>query len=300
MHTETRDSIKKGSKSFFFASLFFSGETKGAAWRLYRWCRYVDDEVDSAPDLASARANLDRLTKATELAYVSRPTDGNFLALHEIAKKYGIPAIYPQELIKGMEMDVVGYEYQTVEDLRLYSYRVAGVVGLMMCHIMGVSHPRALSHAVDLGIAMQLTNIARDVAEDYDLGRVYLPAEWLDEQGLTRSNLLDSSHAPLVHDLRLQLLDEADKYYRSGLKGLRYLPLRAALAVSIAGLVYRHIGFKIRRSAAHEIRVRAITRFHEKLNLAVLGTLGVLGLVPSRLLNPWRRSDTLPVLGSHR
>ena len=300
MHTETRDSIKKGSKSFFFASLFFSGETKEAAWSLYRWCRYVDDEVDSAPDRVSAGENLDRLTRATELAYLVKPNDGNFLALHEIAKKYKIPAVYPQELIKGLEMDVMGYEYVALEDLRLYSYRVAGVVGLMMCHIMGVSHPRALAHAVDLGIAMQLTNIARDVAEDYDRGRIYLPAEWLEEQGLSRSKLLDPSHGPLVHDLRLRLLDEADRYYRSGLKGLRYLPLRAALAVSIAGLVYRHIGFKIRRLAAHEIRVRAITRLHEKLNLAVLGTLNVLGLVPSRLLNPWRRSEALPVLGSHR
>ena len=106
------------------------------------------------------------------------------MALQYIVRRYGIPAHYASELIEGMAMDVRGIRYANLRELLLYCYRVAGTVGLMMSHVMGLRDESALKHAADLGIAMQLTNIARDVTEDASMGRIYLPLDWLDEANI--------------------------------------------------------------------------------------------------------------------
>jgi phytoene synthase len=167
------------------------------------------------------------------------------------------------ELLAGMRMDVEGTRYASLEELKVYCYRVAGVVGLMMARVMGARDPRALLHARDLGEAMQLTNIARDVAEDERLGRVYLPQNWLTEYG--RVATVD------------RLLTEAERGYVSGLQGLPYLPLRAAWAVASAAFIYRDIGqiVRARLGDTDPWLKRAVVPFRRKLWGVLRGALAV-------------------------
>ena len=171
-------------------------------------------------------------------------------------------------------MDVAGYEYRSLADVELYSYRVAGVVGLMICHVVGVTDSAAHPHAVALGTAMQLTNIARDVREDFERGRVYLPSDWLDEAGVSQSRFWNEKER--VYTVVEKLLKRADELYEEGYAGLKYLPLRAALAVSIAGSIYSAIGHKTRAQGAAALDGRTVVSLPHKLWLVVTGTLRAL------------------------
>ena len=273
MPTEAQASIANGSKSFYLASLFFNRETRDASWHLYRWCRNVDDRIDLASDKDVALSRLAELRSATVMAFEeNRELDGEFAGLRSICSRYEIPIQYPLELIKGLEMDVSGHRYEKLDEVELYSYYVAGVVGLMMCHITGVSDRVAHRNAIDLGVAMQLTNIARDVAEDFERGRVYLPATWLREAGVDAGELMSARQRPRVYAVVLRLLDRADELYRSGYAGLKYLPFRAALAVSIAGSIYSAIGRKIRAGGPEILDQRVYVGFLHKLGLVLQGT----------------------------
>jgi 15-cis-phytoene synthase len=268
-----RQTIAKGSKSFYLASLFFTEETRDASWKLYRWCRSVDDRIDLAPDRETALARLSEVREHTENAMTTAATSApEFAGLKTICAQYAIPKKYPLELIAGLEMDVAGHKYENLNQVELYSYRVAGVVGLMICYITGVSSPSAHRNAVDLGTAMQLTNIARDVKEDFALGRIYLPGEWLTEAGVSSGALMDVSQRDRVYSVVLRLLDRADQLYASGYSGLRYLPFRAALAVSIAGSIYSAIGQKIRAAGPSALERRTIVSLPEKMALVLKGT----------------------------
>ena len=151
----SQQSIGKGSKSFALASLIFGKDIKNGAHLLYCWCRYADDYIDHAPK-GELHARLKTLEEETKKALDGNPSNiFAFQALATIHKKYKFPAHYPLELIEGMKMDVLGHHYQNLEDLELYCYRVASTVGLIMCHIMGISDEKALKHASDLGMAMQ-------------------------------------------------------------------------------------------------------------------------------------------------
>jgi len=176
-----------------------------------------------------------------------------------------LPREYPEELLNGMAMDAVGQRYETLEELLQYCHRVAGVVGLMMCHAMGIADDRATVHAGHLGIAMQLTNIARDVAEDWSRGRVYLPLEWLGPLPANDCPLDDSRVVPVVE----RLLCVADRYYASGDRGLACLDRRSRFAVRVARTVYADIGEAVRRTGCRPSAGRARTTRTQKL-LAVL------------------------------
>ncbi len=221
--------MSKHGKSFYFASLIFSrGDLKKIA-TLYRLCRYIDDCADELPEAESALAVASILT---DLENPRHETSFNLL-MKEV-EGWGVKREQIRELLLGAEFDVYGGEIKTEEDLMLYCYRVAGVVGLMMCPLIGVTSSQAHAHAIDLGIGMQLTNICRDVREDADRGRSYLPG------------------ADSLSDLELKkqikmTLDKADLYYRSAYEGLSYIPFRARFVIFLAGELYRHIGIKIRR-----------------------------------------------------
>ena len=167
---ECRDIIRKGSKSFSLAARLFDPATRDAAVFLYGWCRYCDDQIDREvrpEDPAELNRRLRSLKERTAEAFSFAPQqEPVFIALQYIVHRYAIPAYYALELIEGMAMDVRGTHYGTLKELLLYCYRVAGTVGLMMAHVMGLRDERALRHAADLGIAMQLTNIARDIIEE--------------------------------------------------------------------------------------------------------------------------------------
>jgi phytoene synthase len=211
-----------------------------------------------------------------------------FVALAHIARVHGVPGHYALELVEGLGMDVRRERYWTPEELGLYCYRVAGTVGLMMVHVMGVSHQRALRHAADLGIAMQMTNIARDILEDAALGRIYLPLLWLDEAGIPEAQLTQGRYRDALARVVGRLLDEADRRYRSGNEGLRYLPLRASVAVAVASSVYARIGGLVRSRRSHAWDERAVVSPLGKLAAVFRGLALVARTIPYRIFHHFR------------
>ncbi|MEM9069387.1 MAG: phytoene/squalene synthase family protein [Myxococcota bacterium] len=245
---ECRAILEKNSKSFALAAKWLPRDRQDDAAVLYAWCRRVDDAIDDAP-AGEAEGALESLWD--ELARVYG--DGSDLSLEgrafrEVAQRRSIPKHYPDELLRGMEMDVTGATYDSLDDLLLYAHRVAGVVGLMCCHVLGVRDDDALPHAAHLGWAMQLTNISRDVAEDWGLGRLYLPRQWLIEAGAAdplgsgASSSFPTELTDPAARVVARLLAIADGYYASAERGLAYLSPRVALAIDIARRVYAAIG----------------------------------------------------------
>lgn len=262
---QQKEAIRQGSKSFAVASLFFSRRQKEAAWSLYSWCRYCDDEVDEVPaDVARERlVSLRQQTRAC--AGPEQAPSFQFRGLQRVQQGYLIPSQYPLDLLKGMEMDVQGRHYETLAELEEYCYCVAGVVGLMMCHIMGVRSDRALPHAVAMGNAMQLTNICRDIREDFERGRIYLPRQWMESRGVDTADLMAPSQRWAIIEIQEKLLQRADQLYREGYAGLKYLSLRSSWAVLIAAKVYSHIGSRIRKDPERGLQKRIYVSFPRKL-----------------------------------
>jgi phytoene synthase len=288
---DCRDIITKGSKSFSLAARLFDPQTRDAAIFLYGWCRYCDDQVDEAGN-SSDREELERRLKAlrekTAAAFSSQPQqEPVFVALQYIVHRYGIPRHYALELIEGMAMDVRGTRYLTLRDLLLYCYRVAGTVGLMMSHVMGLREESALKHAADLGIAMQLTNIARDIIEDAAMGRIYVPLTWLDEAKIAHEQIAAPENRGKLTVINLRLLHEAERYYESGDAGLWHLSFRSACAVSAARHVYSEIGALLLKRGARAWDHRAYVTGPRKLLVVSRGVLRLVRSAPARLFKPW-------------
>lgn len=263
--------IQNGSKSFYLASLFFPRKVKTDCWVLYRWCRYCDDRIDDG----GTETDLEEIKEQTRAAVWEGEASEPFRSLGALCRDHDIPGKFPMELIEGFERDVQGVKIIDGRDLEKYSYHVAGVVGLMMSHIMGADMPKAAAAAVNMGNAMQLTNIARDIREDYLNGRVYLPQSWLEEAGIRESQLLSPDKREALFQVTRRLLTRADELYQDGYAGLKYLPFRAALAVSIAASIYSSIGRKILRLGPAAIDRRVFVTLPEKLVLVIEGTLRV-------------------------
>jgi len=283
--------IRKGSKSFSLAAKLFDSETRDAAFFLYGWCRYCDDQVDDAGKTASQdelAKRIKALKEDTAAAFsFAEQREPVFVALQYIVHRYGIPAHYALELIEGMAMDARGTRYNSLKELLLYCYRVAGTVGLMMSHVMGLRDESALKHAADLGIGMQLTNIARDIIEDAAMGRIYLPLSWLQEAQIPAAEVAAPEYREKLAMLSLRLLREADRYYRSGDAGLWYLSFRSACAVSAARQVYSEIGSLLLRKGARAWDQRIYVTGSLKLWVVIQGVLSLLRSVPGRLSRPW-------------
>jgi phytoene synthase len=286
--------ITVGSKSFSLAARLFGSETRDAAFFLYGWCRYCDDQVDQqdpGDGHEEPEKRLQALQTMTRSAFTEAPQrDPVFVALRYVAARYAIPEHYPLELLEGMAMDVRGERYRTFDDLLLYCYRVAGTVGLMMSHIMGVNDQSALRHAADLGIAMQLTNIARDVIEDADNGRIYLPLSWLEDAGIPPDEITLPRHRPKLAELAGRLLTEAERYYRSGDEGLRCLSFRSACAVTAARHVYSEIGTLVSKKGSGAWDDRCYVPTPRKLRVIAFGIFRALHSLPGRIGKPWSRA----------
>ena len=283
--------INKGSKSFSLAAKLFASDTRDAACFLYGWCRYCDDQIDDGgktENQAELAKRVKTLKENTDSAFsFAQQREPVFVALQYIVHRYGIPAHYALELIEGMAMDVRGTRYNSFKELLLYCYRVAGTVGLMMSHVMGLRDESALKNAADLGIAMQLTNIARDITEDAVMGRIYLPLSWLQEAQIPIAEVAAPEHREKLAMLSLRLLREADRYYRSGDAGLWHLSFRSACAVSAARQVYSEIGSLLLRKGARAWDQRTYVTGSLKLWVVMRGALSLLRSVPGRLSRPW-------------
>ena len=268
--------IEQGSKSFAAAAKLFDTETREKAFMLYAWCRYCDDQIDGqelgfgmqSPEPDEQARILERLIAQTESAMAGEPTDDPvFSAFQRVFLASGMDRRYPLELLEGFAMDVARHEYLTFEDTLVYCYHVAGVVGAMMATIMGVTDQPTLNRAIDLGIAFQLTNISRDVMEDAEDARIYLPRDWLVEAGAP----VDAADFPgqegRIYPVVERMLTEADRYYDSAVHGINRLPFRCAWAIAAARKVYGAIGEEVRRQGPHAWENRAGTSTLQKLGM---------------------------------
>ncbi|TDK35018.1 phytoene/squalene synthase family protein [Rhizobium deserti] len=271
--------IAQGSQSFAAAARLFDRQTRDDAVMLYAWCRHCDDVVDgqvlghaqSQDFRIGQQQRLDILRRQTAAALQGeRTSDPVFEALRRVVERHRIPARHPEELLTGFEMDVTDRRYSTISETLDYCYHVAGVVGVMMAMIMGVREARTLDRACDLGLAFQLTNIARDVVEDARAGRVYLPTELLARYGIDRPDPEDLSQRPALYAAALELLDLAETYYASAFCGIGALPPRSAWAIAAARRVYRAIGSKLRAGGPAAWNERVSTSKAEKAALLAL------------------------------
>ncbi|UCG75391.1 MAG: phytoene/squalene synthase family protein [Gemmatimonadota bacterium] len=281
--------IRAHSKSFSLASRLLAPDVRDRAVAVYAWCRRADDAIDLAgpagPQVALSvlRSELDEMYAGRE---VGEPVLRQF---QRTVWERGIPRRYADDLLAGMAMDVAGQRYETLEPLLQYCYCVAGSVGLMMCHVMGVRDEGAMRNAAHLGMAMQLTNICRDVKEDWERGRLYIPDAVLASFGIPR--LAGRLGEPFPPSARLPvaraigcLLDEADRYYASGDEGLAALSWRSALAIRTARTVYASIGDRIRQVRCDPLAGRAFVPLSRKLVLLLSAAAAAGADIPLRLL----------------
>ncbi len=251
-----KEVLARQSRTFRMASLWLPKRTRDEVAVLYALCRLIDDLADECSDERRAKEQLDKLRRELELREKPRPLVAGF---RDIAGRRGLDVAIVHELIDGVSGDLGEVQIQTEKELLRYCYRVAGTVGLMMCAVLGVDDDRARAHAIDLGVAMQLTNICRDVLEDARRGRVYLPAEYLEAVGLTPRQILteevDQQALKIVVE---QLLELADRYYESGDRGMHYIPARSRFAIILASRTYRAIGLSLRRQKCDVMAGRTV------------------------------------------
>ena len=277
-------SIKKGSKSFALASRVLPPELRDDASMLYAWCRYCDDVIDGqemghgqiADYKIGQGERLETLRKDTADALAGKPTDNPvFAGLARVVKTHSIDHKHPMDLLKGFEMDASDRVYNSVDDILDYSYHVAGVVGVMMANIMGVRDAATLDRASDLGLAFQLTNIARDVIDDAKADRVFIPRELLIKHGapVDAPTLVKKENWPAAHAAACEQLGVAEVYYQSAKVGIKELPFRCAWAISAALSVYREIGERLREGGPEAWDGRVSASKGRKVALA-LGAVG--------------------------
>jgi len=252
--TESRAILAKHARSFRIAAKALGPDQTDDAAVCYAFCRVADDAVDEAPSLEAGRIAIDQLEDEVRGRRPPRPLVSAWL---RVALRRRIPLGAGRALLDAIRTDVGAVRLQTDADLLRYAYGVAGTVGLQMCGVLGSRDPRAMPYAVDLGLAMQLTNIARDVAEDAGRDRVYLPAERLSAVGVTQEAVVAGTADPAAtFGVVSDLLDLAEGYYQGARDGLRYLPLRGKLTVLLALHLYRAIGRKVARRGAASLRDR--------------------------------------------
>ena len=234
--------------SFHWARRLLSARHAERATRLYGFCRRIDDLADDLVDERASSAAAHEALAVVRLALqTGQSSDAALCDMLQLMHDCGIAPAIPLELIQGVESDLGEVRVADMTELLRYAYRVAGTVGLMMTAALDVTIPGALPHAIDLGIAMQLTNICRDVREDALLGRRYLPASLVGSvEPAALVAPVGAVRAAAVHAVRT-LLDLADRHYASGEQGLRYLPVGARAGILVAARMYREIGVVLRQ-----------------------------------------------------
>lgn len=263
--------MRGGSKSFFAASLLLPARLRAPATALYAFCRLADDAIDEGSDPAAAMKLLEHRLDAI---YAGRPdaVDAD-RALAHVVHRYGLPRTLPDALLDGFMWDAQGRRYYTLEDVEAYGARVAGTVGAMMSLIMGACTETALARACELGVAMQLTNIARDIGEDARNARLYIPRNWFLEAGMDADAWLRQP----VFDARIagftkRLLERADVLYARGECGLSELTWDCRPAIAAARLVYAEIGRQLERDGLNAVDHRTVVSKRRKLVLIAKAT----------------------------
>lgn len=275
------DSIRRHSRSFSFASRLLPAAKRADVERLYAWCRWCDDGVDAAATPQEAGEFVDLATEDIHrIAAGESPVAVESRWLAELIGRHDLPLAAATALLEGMRSDLTPAAGFHEADLWLYCFRVAGAVGVLMCPILGLDDRSLLPHAAALGMGMQLTNIARDVAEDWRRGRCYLPVEWTD-------GLRPGGGPPDRERVRQgvrTILEMADGHYAAGEAGIAGLDADSRLAVRAAARIYDAIGTRIRR--------RGFEVLDERARVSTLGKLGLfVGAMLVPVAGPRRRLD---------
>jgi phytoene synthase len=258
--------MRGGSRTFFAASRLLPPRVRAGAIALYAFCRVADDLVDQPGGGAAAvdvlRGRLDRIYAGTPCDCV----EDHALAL--LVQQTGLPRHLLDALLEGFAWDAEGRHYETLASVQAYGARVAGTVGAMMAWVMGARAPDTLARACELGVAMQLTNIARDVGEDARNGRLYLPRAWMREAGLTPEVWLQApSFSPALQSVVARLLEEADRLYAGAQPGIGALPADCRAAILAASQIYAEIGHQLRREGGDSVTQRTVVSTGRKLVL---------------------------------
>jgi phytoene synthase len=258
--------LRQGSRTFYAASLVLPRSVREPASALYAFCRLADDAVDLEADpqraLAALRYRLERVYAGAALPLAADR------AFADVVRRFAVPRTLPEALLEGFAWDAQGREYDTLSDLTAYAVRVAGTVGAMMALLMGARAPDVLARACDLGVAMQLTNIARDVGEDARAGRLYLPREWLREVGIDpHAWRAQPAFSDALGAIVQRLLHVADVLYLRAAAGIGELPLACRPGMHAARLIYAEIGREVERIGLDSVSRRAVVSGARKARL---------------------------------
>lgn len=274
-----RTLLRSGSRTFYMASFLLPSSVRNSASALYAFCRLADDAVDIE---GGSCATIAELRRRLDLAYEGRPLSSPIdRAFAATIREYKIPRELPEGLITGLEWDALSRRYETAEDLQAYAVRVAGTVGAMMALLMRASSPQLVARACDLGVAMQLTNIARDVGEDARMGRIYLPTAWMNEAGIDAERwLANPTFSQQLRSVISRLLDTADNFYERADPAITALPISCRPGILAARLLYAEIGNELRRNGYDSVSARSSVSARRKLELCSQA-LGALWASPS-------------------
>jgi phytoene synthase len=269
-----RNMSRMHAKTFYFASRFLPPEKKNACYAIYAFCRYIDDLVDkNLMRSLSSEESLEKLSEAVDewRQHLQALYNGEFIdhpimiALKDTISRFGIPENLPNELIDGVNMDMSKTRYENFEDLKVYCYKVASVVGLMTTYVFGFRDEKTFSYAVDLGIAMQMTNILRDVKEDAMGGRIYLPKEEMDQFGYSEEDLMKFTLNRNFRELMHYQISRATEYYDTADKGIQMLNRDSRVTVGLMSRNYRKILQIIQENDFNVFGKRTYVPIHRKL-----------------------------------
>jgi phytoene synthase len=276
--------LANGSRTFFAAAHVLPRRVRDPATALYAFCRLADDAVDLTDDAAA----LERLRERLDGVYAGRPAAiAADRAFADVVARFAIPRALPEALLEGFEWDRARRRYESVEELCDYAARVAGAVGAMMALVMERREPDVVARACDLGVAMQLTNIARDVGEDARADRLYLPMQWLREAGIDPDVwLARPAFSPALGRAVQRLLDFADALYARAAGGIAALPVACRPGMHAARLLYAEIGRAVERQGLDSVSRRATVPGRRKAQLVGAAMLAAATSRPDEAVPP--------------
>jgi len=268
--------MKEYAKSFYFANKLLPKIKREAAYSIYGFCRYADNIVDNPRNRTIEEVKNEILCLKNELilAYKYKESEHPILSSFiYYAEYFKIPIDYPLDLLDGVLMDTEIKEFVTFEELYVYCYKVASVVGLMMCYILGFKTNEALIYAEKMGIAMQLTNILRDIKEDKNKDRIYIPIEDLNRFQVTKEQIIKEDFDINIKNLIQYYTDKAQEYYNESYTGINLLDKNARFSIFAAGRIYSEILIKIKNNQYNPFLERVVVSKNNKYNILILEIL---------------------------
>jgi len=278
-----RTITRREAKNFYYAFLTLPVAKRRAIYAAYAFCRHCDDTVDEETSTDAKLKALSDLQANLDSTYSGSASSPVYVALADVARNYDIPQEYFQEIILGVESDLVKDRFQNFDELKEYCYRVASVVGLICLQIFGYEDDRAKEYAVDLGLAMQLTNIIRDVREDLDMGRVYLPQDEMARFGYSEDDLRNGVRNEAFLELMRFQSQRAREYFDRGFKLLPYLSRRSRACPAVLGALYSKVLDRIEASDYNVLESRVSLSKAEKIGITAKTWLGSMLPLPSSL-----------------